>query len=137
MENITDTITPWTIKAFPTDARRRIVRAAEIQGVTVGQWIEQRLEEWEGNPVGNHGVNQGGNQVDPINVTVNVKADVLVDVLNAPGAPKWLRAGAAKRLSGLLGIPVPESRPGPKRRLAAPVAPSKAGGGEDGAGEGG
>lgn len=49
-----DQIAPWTIKAFSVDARRRIVRAAEIEGVTVGQWIERRLEDWEA---------AGGNQV--------------------------------------------------------------------------
>jgi hypothetical protein len=38
---------PWTIKSFSTEARRRLVRHAEVAGVTVGQFIEQLLEAHE------------------------------------------------------------------------------------------
>jgi hypothetical protein len=40
-------ISPWTIKAFPVETRKAIVRAAEIEGVSVGQWIEHRVREWQ------------------------------------------------------------------------------------------
>lgn len=42
-----DTMAPWTIKSFSTEARRRLVRHAEVAGITVGQFIEQLLEAHE------------------------------------------------------------------------------------------
>ena len=112
-----DTMAPWTIKAFATEARREIVHAAEEQHITVGQYIEKLYREREGNQVSNRFSRPGVSDTGP-----------LIDVMNAPGAPKWLRTGAARRLGGLLGIPVPETRPGPRRRVAGP--------GDAGTGEG-
>ena len=48
----TDTIGPWTIKAVATATRKAVIRAAEIEGVTVGQWLERHVAEWtqDGSP---------------------------------------------------------------------------------------
>jgi hypothetical protein len=116
-----DEMAPWTIKSFSTDARQRIVRAAEIQGVTVGQFIEKLLEDWEASG----SENRVYNPVSPANG--HDRAPALALALNAAYVPKWLRAGAARLLAGDLGIDIPKTRPGPRRRLAAP----------EGAGEGG
>jgi hypothetical protein len=134
-----DTMAPWTIKAFPTDARRRIVRAAEIQGVTVGQWIEQRLLEWEAagseNRVVNH-VSPENHVANPVNGHPSDNWDRLFQVAASPTVVKWLRGEAGRRVGGLLGIEAPKGRPGARRRLAAPE--SRDGGQEAGrAGEGG
>ena len=98
-----DVMGPWTIKAFPTEARRRIVRAAEIQGVTVGQWIERRLEEFDqysGNVVVNHV--DPGRQVPPAGLleraqAVRVLADV-VGMLQENSAPRAVQNDARRAL---------------------------------------
>jgi hypothetical protein len=43
----TDAMAPWTIKSFPTATRNRIIAFARKEGLTVGQWVERRVEEWE------------------------------------------------------------------------------------------
>jgi hypothetical protein len=43
-----DTMAPWTIKALPTRTREAITTAARREGLTVGQWLERRVVEWEG-----------------------------------------------------------------------------------------
>jgi hypothetical protein len=43
-----DTMAPWTIKALPTRTRETITTAARREGLTVGQWLERRVAEWEG-----------------------------------------------------------------------------------------
>ncbi len=48
-----DAMAPWTIKAVAGRTRLKIIAAARREGVTVGQWLEKRVEEWEadGGPV--------------------------------------------------------------------------------------
>jgi hypothetical protein len=48
-----DTAQPWTIKSVPTATRDAVTRAARKEGLTVGQWLEKRVAEWEadGGPV--------------------------------------------------------------------------------------
>ena len=48
-----DTIAPWTIKSFPTALKQMILEAAADERLTVGQWLEKRVEEWlsNGKPV--------------------------------------------------------------------------------------
>jgi hypothetical protein len=48
-----DDVGPWTIKAVPTATRQRVIVAARKEGLTVGQWLERRINEWtdDGNPV--------------------------------------------------------------------------------------
>jgi hypothetical protein len=43
-----DTVAPWTIKAVPTATRDAVTKAARREGLTVGQWLERRVNEWEG-----------------------------------------------------------------------------------------
>ena len=44
-----DTIAPWTIKAVAKTTREAVTNAARREGLTVGQWLERRVAEWEGN----------------------------------------------------------------------------------------
>lgn len=48
-----DAIGPWTIKAVPTETRNRVIAAARQEGLTVGQWLERRVNEWlaDGEPM--------------------------------------------------------------------------------------
>jgi hypothetical protein len=42
----TDTAAPWTIKSVPTKTRELVTVAARKEGLTVGQWLERRVNEW-------------------------------------------------------------------------------------------
>lgn len=48
-----DTVAPWTIKALSTATREAIRNAAKQENLTVGQWLEKRVNEWlaDGSPV--------------------------------------------------------------------------------------
>lgn len=48
-----DSVGPWTIKAVAKATRDAVTNAARREGVTVGQWLERRVAEWEdtGSPV--------------------------------------------------------------------------------------
>ena len=41
------TAAPWTIKSLSVRTREAIVAAARREGLTVGQWLERRVAEWE------------------------------------------------------------------------------------------
>ena len=43
----------WTVASVPTKTRRTAVLLARREGLTVGQWLERRVAEWEakGSPV--------------------------------------------------------------------------------------
>lgn len=47
-----DAIAPWTIKSVPTRTRLAVTEAARKEGLTVGQWLERRVNEWlsDGSP---------------------------------------------------------------------------------------
>ncbi len=53
MSDPVDTAAPWTIKSLSVRTREAIVAAARREGLTVGQWLERRVAEWEadGSPV--------------------------------------------------------------------------------------
>jgi hypothetical protein len=52
MSDPVDTIRPWTIKSLPTRTQGMILAAAKREGLTVGQWLERRVDEWanQGSP---------------------------------------------------------------------------------------
>ena len=41
-----DPVEPWTIKGVPIETRGRVIAAARQEGLTVGQWLEWRTNEW-------------------------------------------------------------------------------------------
>lgn len=43
-----DVMKPWTIKSVTTRTANGIIRAAQREGLTVGQWLDKRFAEWEG-----------------------------------------------------------------------------------------
>ena len=42
-----DTVGPRTIKSVPKATRDAVTNAARREGLTVGQWLERRVAEWE------------------------------------------------------------------------------------------
>lgn len=48
-----DAMGPWTIKSVSTATRAKVNAAARRENLTVGQWLERRVAEWEadGGPV--------------------------------------------------------------------------------------
>jgi hypothetical protein len=85
---------PWTIKAVPTETRTKVTAAARKEGLTVGQWLERRVNEW---------LEDGG----PVHVTSNLPVPVSDKRQALPGPPPpdiaALTAAAAtlKELSAL------------------------------------
>jgi hypothetical protein len=69
-----DAIGPWTVKAVSTETRNRVTVAARKEGLTVGQWLERRVNEWleDGGPVrvipGQPGNGQGFARVSPLSL---------------------------------------------------------------------
>lgn len=53
MSEPVDAVAPWTIKSVPTRTRLAATEAARKEGLTVGQWLERRVDEWlsDGSPV--------------------------------------------------------------------------------------
>jgi hypothetical protein len=43
-----DAMAPWTIKSVSKATRDAVTAAARREGLTVGQWLERRVAEWEG-----------------------------------------------------------------------------------------
>jgi hypothetical protein len=57
-----DAMEPWTIKSCARRTRLKVVRLAQVEGLTVGQWLERRVDEWEadGSPVPTNGHQENG-----------------------------------------------------------------------------
>ena len=41
-----DVMEPWIIKGVTTETREQVIAAARKDGLTVGQWLERRVNEW-------------------------------------------------------------------------------------------
>lgn len=52
-DNPTDAMGPWAVKSIPTSTVETIKLAAHDEHLTVGQWLERRVNEWvsSGKPV--------------------------------------------------------------------------------------
>lgn len=48
MSDPIDLMKPWTIKSLSTRTQSAITSAARRENLTVGQWLEKRVYEWEG-----------------------------------------------------------------------------------------
>jgi hypothetical protein len=115
-----DAMAPWTIKSVSVRTRNIVSTAARKEGLTVGQWLEKRVDEWEadGSPVHAPSPSPVGNLTE--------MADLLRATTEASAAagiplPKSVARQSAAILDGvqrsILGKPPRASRPA---RLAAP-----------------
>jgi hypothetical protein len=46
MPETVETAVPWTIKGVTAANREVVVTAARQEGITVGQWLDNRIAEW-------------------------------------------------------------------------------------------
>lgn len=89
-DDAVDVSGPWTIKSVPTRTRIAVTEAARKEGVTVGQWLERRVNEWlaDGSPTS-------------VAVPASTSSHSLADLAQA--------MGAARALADAAGVKVPPS----------------------------
>lgn len=106
-----DAIAPWTVKALATRTREAITQAAQRENLTVGQWLERRVDEWleQGSPI---------RQAYPVSDLVSL-ATVAAALAQAPDQSVVKTARIAVKMALLAG------RPPTAKALPPPVAPSK------------
>ncbi len=114
-----DTMAPWTIKSVSMSTKEAVIKAARQEGLTVGQWLERRVEEWTqaGSPV---------RQSYPVADVVNL-AQAAVALASAPDLPvvKTARISVRAALLSMRGQPVLLT--GPDQAAAPPTAPAAPG----------
>lgn len=114
MTDPTDAMQPWTIKSVPVRTRDTVVAAARRDGVTVGQWLERRVAEWEadGSPVVVPTSSGPAPNLGDL-AAVMQAARALADAANVPVPPHLARdALAAVKLATrqVRGLPPPVPR---------------------------
>ena len=121
-----DSMAPWTIKAISVATRETVTKAARREGLTVGQWLERRVAEWEG-------------QGSPVRLAPSPPGEVsdlgtLAAVLSGMGAaglpvPKHHVAKLTGALLRQAGLSPPRPEPGRQpARLPPPAEPDNAAG---------
>jgi len=125
-----DLMAPWTIKSVPVRIRDKVTAAARREGLTVGQWLERRVDEWDdaGSPV------SVSAPLAPVNLGELAQAMEAVRALataaNVPVPPQLARDGlsmirqAVRQAKGLARRRVPARQaadgltaPGQQRRV--------------------
>lgn len=118
MSDPVDSVAPWTIKAVSTATRDAVTAAARREGLTVGQWLERRVAEWEGqgSPVPMQALPAGapaglGDVAQAMNA-----ARALAEAAGVKVPPAMAREGLAlvrQATRQLRGLPAPRPRPMP------------------------
>jgi hypothetical protein len=106
-----DTIGPWTLKAVPTETRQTVIRAAQRENLTVGQWLELRVREWTegGSPVA---IAQPHRSATGDLAIIERTVEAAARLASASEVPKALRGKLNKLLrEGLPAGEVREKRP--------------------------
>lgn len=133
-----DTVGPWTLKAVPTQTRQAVVRAAQRENLTVGQWLERRVREWTEGGAPSRVVPSGAPSrfevVAPLvhgdDLTRIERAiEAAVVLAAAPDVPKAFRSRANRLLRDSLPPAAPRVRANPpKLQITGPAAASLANG---------
>lgn len=107
-----DTAAPWTIKSVSVATREAVTKAARRENLTVGQWLERRVAEWEGEgspvPVSSPAPNLG----DLAQAWQAARA--LADAAGIPVPPHLVRdafATVKRATRQARGLPLPAPRP--------------------------
>jgi hypothetical protein len=110
-----DTIGPWSLKAVPTQTRQTVIRAAQRENLTVGQWLERRVREWTeaGSPVAVSEPQPTGHDLALIERAVTAA----VALAGAPNVPVTFRRRANRLLREALPRPIPGPRVADRPRL--------------------
>lgn len=111
-EDPIDKMAPWTIKSVSTVTRDTVTNAARRDGLTVGQWLERRVAEWEG---AGSPVQVGGSQatsVAPATMldmhALEAAARAMAALSQAPDTPAARRTVTS--IAGAIGDQVREAR---------------------------
>jgi hypothetical protein len=117
-----DTVGPWSLKAVPTQTRQAVIRAAQRENLTVGQWLERRVREWTeaGSPVTVADPRPTG---DDLAVVERVVA-AAVALAGAPAVPVTFRRRANRLLRESLPPATSRRASGKPKQLAAARPPS-------------
>jgi hypothetical protein len=124
----------WTIKKVPQRTRLRAGASAAKAGQPMWAWLDAAVElaaaQQERNTVTGPGPTERAKSHTQQGQLANGKppADwqLLLGVLNTEQAPKWLRAGASRKLGVMIGIDPP--RPPPRRLRHEPESGASSGG---------
>jgi hypothetical protein len=110
-----DTVGPWSLKAVPTQTRQAVIRAAQRENLTVGQWLERRVREWTeaGSPVAVSEPQSTGHDLALIERAVTAA----VALAGAPNVPVTFRRRANRLLREALPRPIPGPRVADRPRL--------------------
>jgi hypothetical protein len=109
MNDPIDLMRPWTIKSMPAKTIEAITAAARRDNVTVGQWLEKRVAEWE---QGASGVPQGAPSLTDLTALI-AAAGHMAQHTKLPGEVRTLINQLARIAQGA------PPRPGPPLKLAA------------------
>jgi hypothetical protein len=122
----TDTIGPWNIKSVPTATRQAVIRAAQRENLTVGQWLERRVNEWteDGSPLAVSATDKPADDAARLRLIQEAIA-AAVALANAPTVPPGFRRRANRLLRDMLPAPLrtPAAAPLPAIEDGAPAAP--------------
>ena len=121
-----DTIKPWTIKAFPTDLKDTIIKAAAGEGMTVGAWLERLVHQWlnDGSPVRVQPENQVANQVSAPQTSLLEAVQALAVLVQLPADDPLVRVAksstraaltASRQASVAIGKTLLETASAPRR----------------------
>jgi hypothetical protein len=103
MSDPVDVMKPWSIKSVATRTQSIATAAARRENLTVGQWLEKRIDEWEA---------QGSPEPRPAATISDLAAlltaaGAMAQHTKLPGAVRTLINETARRAQGL-----PAQKPG-------------------------
>jgi hypothetical protein len=133
MDDPVDTVAPWTIKAVPTDTRNKVIVAARKEGLTVGQWLERRVNEWleDGSPVPQMNGSPASSSIEDL-CRLTEAAAKLAASRKDKHLPNNLAGLLSRRLREALTTPEELARPRPQpahlkpKQIAGPQVPDAA-----------
>ena len=102
LQGALDAAKPWTIKSVGTGTRDRAIAAARREGITVGQWLDRRMREWEaqaGQPAVSLSPPSQADTVGPAKSQSDLRDTPSRGTLDLAGIAEMTRAAAL--LSGL------------------------------------
>ena len=129
MDEPVDMIGPWTIKAVPTETRNKVIVAARKEGLTVGQWLERRVNEWleDGSPVQQMNGSPSPTSIDDLCRLAEAAAKLAASRKDKH-LPNNLAGLLSRRLRDALSTPEELARPRqiPPKQIAGPQVPDAA-----------
>jgi len=119
MSDPIDVMKPWSIKSVATRTQNIATAAARRENLTVGQWLEKRIDEWEGQGAPEQRAAPTLGEL----ATLLTAAGAMAQHTKLPGEVRTLINETARMARGL-----PAQKPGhtDARRLSPPEAAKEA-----------